>query len=116
MSTFSTRVRVQMNSNSREPPRFSSALPIVGGGFAGLLAGADAILVAFLSAMLGGTTAPDLAVPGIGHAGWSAARGVEAGLDLGGVVIVLGLTVLGAFAGWSLQRARGPGHRSLATA
>jgi len=116
MSTFSTEVRIQTNSNSREPLRFPSALSVMGGGFAGLLAGADAILVTFLSAMLGGTTAPDLAVPGVGHAGWSAARGVEAGLDLGGVVIVLGFTVLGALAGWSLHRARGPGHRSLATA
>jgi hypothetical protein len=116
MSSSSTAVRLQVAASPQSSVRVRAIIPVIAGGFAGLLAGVDTILVAFLAAMLGGTTAPDLAVAGIGHAGWSAAQGIEAGLDAGGVVIVFGLTMIGALTGWSLRCARGHGRRPLAAA
>ncbi|GAA4267212.1 hypothetical protein [Frondihabitans peucedani] len=80
---------------------------VLGGALIGLFVAVDGLLAALLLLMLsgggsGGGSAGgngDLALAGIGHAGWSAARGMEAGLEAGGVAILLACIALGALAG-----------------
>lgn len=76
---------------------------VLGGALIGLFVAVDGLLAALLLLMLSGGGSGggngDLAIAGIGHAGWSAARGMEAGLEAGGVAILLACIALGALAG-----------------
>ncbi|BDZ48064.1 hypothetical protein GCM10025867_03050 [Frondihabitans sucicola] len=98
-----------MSTSLQAVPRRRLSFAFVGGGLAGLLAGLDAILLAFLIVMLGGSDAEDLVLQGVGHAGWSAARGVEFGVAPGGFAILLAAMALGAVVAGALFRSRGSG-------
>jgi hypothetical protein len=86
---------IQQPTARREPalrrgrPLALDVVALGGGALAGLLAGVDAILSIFLLVMLNGSEGGDLAVPGLGHAGWSASQGVVFGLGPIGVAILL---------------------------
>jgi hypothetical protein len=98
-----------MTTSTTTSPARRRLLALVAGGLAGLLAGVDAILVVFLLAMLGGSNADDLVIPALGHAGWSASRGVEVGLDPGGFVILLAAMGAGALLARHFVPGRRPG-------